>query len=624
MRYRAAKRLTKQGVQGAQVKKFFCAFKSWKLGKMNQNRDLLRHYLWKYRQWIGIGLVSLVVVDVIDVLPPLLLKEVVDIAVERRPVLFLARVACAYFGISLIQGLCRYGWRMFLIRSSIFAGRDLRARYAKHLFGLSASFFDRSRMGDLMSLATNDVEAVRTAIGTGLLVFADALIYLLTVPIAMYWLSPQLTLFVCLPLPFIPWIVMRKERAVHDRFEKVQECFGKISAMTHENLNGIRVIKAFAREDNQIERMRELGEEYVRLNLSLARIQSAMGPTLDFLMSIGMVILLFWGGKTMIFRGEAALSLGVFVAFQRYIQRMVWPMVALGMAVNYYQRSISSSKRLNQIFSMTTDVPESERPVIPEKKAGKIEFRKLSFQFQDSPHLVLSQIELQIEAGERVAFVGAVGAGKTALLSLLPRLYPVQKGMLLIDGIDINEWPLAELRRQVGYVSQDVFLFNDSVIENIAFGLNEWVQEPNLGRSVENASRMASIHEEVLGFSKAYQTNLGERGVSLSGGQKQRLTLARALAKEPSILILDDALSSVDVQTEERVLQNLLSRPGRNTELVAAHRISTVKAADRIVVLNAGRVTQMGSHAELIAQKKSEYWRFFEQQQLKEDLEGYH
>ena len=594
-----------------------------RLSRFLEESSFIRFYLWKYRRWAGIGLFALIVVDAIEILPPIFLKEVVDITVERRPIYLLFWIAAAYLTTSLVQGVCRYAWRMYLIRASIFAGRDLREKYAHHLFGLSVSFFDRCRMGNLMSLATNDVEAVRIAIGTGLLVFADALFYLLTIPVAMYMLSPKLTLLACLPLPIIPLVVLRNERAIHERFEKVQQCFGKISAITQENLNGIRVVKGFAREESQVQRIREAGEEYIELNLSLARVQSAIGPFLDLIMSFGMIILLFWGGRNMIQNGEQAITLGTFVAFQRYIQKMIWPMAAVGMAVNYYQRSVSSSGRLKGVFSISTDVPEPSAPIAVPSAQGRLEFKKLNFSFPGSDQLVLKDVDLIVDSGERVAFIGTIGAGKSAILSLIPRIYPIQKGMLSIDGIDVNDWPLEELRRRVGYVSQDVFLFSESILENVAFGLHEWMDQSSPQVLVQEAARLASVHEEITGFASAYKTQLGERGVNLSGGQKQRLTIARALAKSPSILVLDDALSSVDVQTEEKILQGLRSRPSRNTELIAAHRISTIKDADRIVVLREGRVVQMGTHRQLVSNRSGDYWKFYEQQQLKEELENY-
>jgi ATP-binding cassette subfamily B protein len=595
------------------------------LSRFLEESSFVRHYLWKYKGWVAVGLTSLLIVDLLEVLPPILLKHVVDVTLERGPTHLLAKMALVYFGISLIQGGCRYAWRMYLIRSSILAGRDLREKYAQHLFGLSVSFFNRRRMGDLMSLAIQDVEAVRVAIGSGLLVFADALFYLLTVPVAMYLLSPRLTLLVCLPMPIIPFIVLRNEKKIHSRFEKVQECFGKISAITQENLNGIRVVKAFAKEDTQIQRIREAGNEYAELNLSLSRIQSSLGPSMDFVMSLGLVILLWIGGDSMIGGNQAGpvITLGTFVAFQRYIQKMVWPMSALGMAINYYQRSVSSSKRLKEVFSVSPEVSNAARPILPKQSRGHIEFKNLSFRFPGNAAPILKNVSFVVEPGERVAFVGGIGSGKSAILSLIPRLYQVDQNMIWIDGVDINDWPIEELRRQVGYVSQDIFLFRDTILENVAFGLHGWndMTEPLL--SVESAAHVASVHHEVVNLPSGYKTRLGERGANFSGGQRQRLTIARAVAKQPSILVLDDALSAVDVQTEEKILSSLLKRPGKNTEVIAAHRISTVKDADRIFVIQSGQIVQSGSHSQLIACRSGEYHKFYEQQQLKEDLDQY-
>lgn len=592
-----------------------------------EGSSFIRHYLWKYKLWVGIGLFALVVVDILDILPAFLLKRVVDVVVERQPLRMLGFLALGYFGVAVLQGICRYAWRMFLIRASVFAGRDLRSEYTHHLYGLSVSFFDRQRLGDLMSLATNDIEAVRMAIGAGLLVFADALFFLLTVPIAMYLLSPKLTFWVCLPLPLVPWIVLKNEKEVHQRFLKVQECFGKIAALVQESLNGIRVIKSFAKEDTQLERIREIGKQYSDLNLSLARIQTTLGPKLDLCMSFGMFILLFIGGADLISSAPGAITLGTFVAFQRYIQKMIWPMTALGMAANYFQRAHSSSNRLKEILKIQTDVPAPIHPQRPPLgrtgQSGRVEFKALSFSFPGSRQKVLDQIDLVIEPGARIAIVGNIGAGKSTLLSLLPRLYPVASGMLRIDGVDVNDWEVSELRQRVGYVGQEVFLFSESVLENVAFGLPDWMASSGSMSQIEEAAQVASIHEEIGQFTHAYRTHLGERGVNLSGGQKQRLTLARAVAKQPSILILDDALSSVDIQTEGRILKALRERPSKNTELIAAHRISTIQDADLILVLQNGQITQKGTHSQLLRQQSGLYWKFYEQQKMKEDLEAY-
>ncbi len=597
-----------------------------------QQSGFLRHYLWKYRKLVLIGLAALALVDGLEILPPLLIKRAVDSAVAGAAFAELVRIAAVYLGISLIQGFCRYAWRMYLIRASMLSGRDMRNRLVGHLFGLSAHFFDRRRIGDLMSHATSDIDAVRMALGPGLLTLADALLYLFTVPVAMFLLSPRLTVLAFIPLVFVPWFVMRNEREVHSRFEKVQDSFSRISAAAQENLGGIRVVKAFAREDAQVERFRCLGEDHIALSLSLARVQSAFGPTLDFTMSLGLVALLYVGGQGVI---ETTVTLGTFVAFQRYIEKMVWPMTALGLAITHYQRAVASTGRIRGILDEATNVPESPQPRLPAgwkssapdapwKTEGRVEFRSLSFRFPGASVDSLRSLSLMVEPGERVAFVGAIGAGKTALLGLLPRLYPVGRGMLFVDGIDVNEWPLEELRSQVGYVGQEVFLFSDTVVENVGYGIRGLDLRPEQPPArIEEAAQLAAVHEEVLGFSEGWRTRLGERGVNLSGGQKQRLTIARAIAKQPSILVLDDALSSVDVQTEEKILKGLRARSGRNTELIAAHRISTIRDANRIVLIENGSFRQIGTHEQLLRDRSGPYRLFHEQQRLKEDLEQY-
>ncbi len=610
--------------------------RSQTLKRLYEESFLLREYLWKYRKLVGAGLATLFVLDILEILPPFFMKQAVDVATGNEPLSVLRWAAAGYIGTAIVQGICRYGWRVFLIRSGILAGRDLRNRFANHLLGLSASFFDRKRIGEMMSLATSDVEAVRGAVGSGVLVFADAVFYFLTVPVAMYFLSPRLTLIALLPLPIVPWIILRNEREMHHRFEKVQEAFGKISSLAQEGLSGIRVVKAFAKEEIQNQRFEEAGQAYVRLNIELAWVRSRFSPTLDFSMSIGLVLLLFVGGRALILEGleggaAGALTLGTFVAFQRYIQKMVWPMAALGVAITFFQRSSTSSMRFKEIFDEKSDVPDAIAPRLPAgvadlgslaprgfRTAGRVELCHLNFAYPRSERLILNDISLTIEPGERVAFVGRVGSGKSALLSLVPRLYPVGKGMIKVDGVDINEWPLAELRRQVGYVSQDVFLFSDTVRENLALGQEEPEQS-----ALQQAVELSAVHDEILALRESFATVLGERGVNLSGGQKQRLTIARALAKHPPILVLDDALSSVDTQTEEKILSSLRSRPGRNTELIAAHRISTIQDADRIVVLDGGRIVQMGRHRDLLMDVQGAYFGFYEQQRVREELERY-
>lgn len=595
-----------------------------------QESTFIREYLWKYRKLVFWGLLSLFVVDALEIVPPLILKEAVDTIAAGQGASQLWKLAGIYVAISIVQALGRFGWRFFLIRTSMISGRDLRERYANHLFRLSPSFYDRKKIGDLMSLATSDVEAIRMAMGGGLIIFADAVVYLLTVPVAMFFLSPQLTLLAFIPLIAVPFIVVKNERLINERFTKVQESFSRLSALAQENLMGIRVIKGFARENAQIDRFLKTGQEYVRLNLQLSRVQSAFGPTLDFIMSLGLVLLLYVGGGQVI---DGALSLGTFIAFQRYIQKMIWPMTAVGLSVTFYQRAVAGSNRLKDVLKEKSDIPENPTPVLPEKKTqtargtwrtpGAIEFRNLNFSYPGSNKLALKNISLRIDPGSRIAIVGLIGSGKSSLLNLIPRLYPVSRGSVFVDGVDVNDWPLKDLRDQIGYVSQDTFLFNDTVFENVSLGLFQYLTGQSLQTSVFNAAEKAAIHNDILRMDRSYDTQLGERGANVSGGQRQRLTIARALATEPPILILDDALSAVDMHTEELILSGLRQRENRNTEIIAAHRISTVKDSDTIFVMNEGEIIQSGSHSELLKQRNSLYWKFYEQQRLQAEVESY-
>jgi ATP-binding cassette subfamily B protein len=448
----------------------------------------------------------------------------------------------------------------------------------------------------------------------------------MTVPAAMIWLSPKLALLSFVMLPLIPIFVLHSDRQIDRRFKKVQENFSRLSAIVQEGLGGVRVIKAFAREDAQLGRIRGAGLEHSMSVLSLARVQSAFGPGLDFLMSLGLVVLLWKGAPWVV---EGSISLGTFVAFQRYIQKMVWPMTAIGFAISHYQKALASSARLNEVLDQSSDVRNesagTHRVLAPfPKERGRIEFRDLTFSYPGRTRPVLRNISLTIEKGMRVSFVGSIGSGKSALLNLLPRLYPCARGMLFVDERDVRDWKLEELRAQIGFVSQEVFLFSEGVLENIAFGLHdrtvaEWRAQ------VERSTQVAAVHDEILQFESGYSTRLGERGLNLSGGQKQRLTLARAIARQPSILVLDDALSAVDVRTEARILSDLKRRPGRNTEIIAAHRISTVRDSDWIVVLDQGRIAEQGTHDALLAHGRGAgiYRRFYDQQRLREELESY-
>jgi ATP-binding cassette subfamily B multidrug efflux pump len=583
---------------------------------------LLREMISKYRGLIAAGLLSLIVVDGLEVLPPLLIKRGIDLAEsEVSPDLLrqeLLQLFLIYMGITILQSLGRYAWRVFLIRASMLSGKDLRERFVQHLFGLSPRFFDRHRIGELMSLATSDVEAVRMAIGPGLLTLADALFFILTLPVAMFFLSPELTLLAFIPLPLIPLYVVYNERKIHQRFKDVQERLAALSSHAQEALGGVRLIKSFGQEAAQTHRFEGLSQEFVEASLRLSRVQATFTPALDFLMSLGIVILLYYGGQRVL--GQT-LSLGVFVAFHRYIQKLIWPMTALGLAATFYQRAIASSNRLQEVLHETSDVAD-RNPIssLPVNRRSALEVRNLSFRYPGSENWVIQDLSFQVEPGERVAILGPVGSGKTSLLQLLPRLRPAPEGSIFVDGLELWQWPLMELRKRIGFVSQDLFLFSESVHQNVAFGF----LEPHLESEawIQESASLASIHEEILSLPQGYQTRLGERGMNLSGGQRQRVTLARAIARKPSLLILDDPLAAVDARTEVQILKGLDSIRGQSTVLLAAHRISTVRSADRILVLQGGKLAQWGTHSELL-RKAGLYRKFYDQQSAQEELESY-
>jgi ATP-binding cassette subfamily B multidrug efflux pump len=599
--------------------------------RLLENTSFLRFYFKKYIHWMWIGLSALFLVNILDLFLPLIIKSAIDQVLLKKSNHLLI-LAFAYLFISLVQGLCRYAWRMYLIRSSIFSGRDLRAQYTDQLFHLSSSFFDQHRTGDLMSLATNDVESVRIALGTGVLVLVDALFYVLTLPVVMWMLSPQLTLWTCFPLLLIPFVALRNEKEIHRRFTQAQDSLGRVSSFVQESFGGIRLTKAFADEEVQIGRMKILCDELRELNLRVSKIQCTTGPLMDFLMSLGLVILIFGAGRMLILEPAAGITLGTFVAFQRYIQKLVWPMSALGVSMNYFHKAFASTHRLKGILSKPRYLDElgthfSSR-IVHQRLGGGIELRGLSFAYpQDPKKFILKDLNLSICPGEKVAIFGGVGSGKSTLLSLIPGLYLPNRGMLLIDDIDIHDWSLEMLRESIGYVTQETFLFSESILENLAFGLTQWIHQEEqtvaLKNQIEQAAQRVMMYEEIERLPLSFSTPLTERGGNLSGGQRQRLSIARALAKQPSILILDDALSSVDLATEQEILKSLRVENKERTELSASQRISSLRNADKIVVLHQGELVQMGSHQELIRTRSGRYWNLFEKQQIQEELEAY-
>jgi len=569
----------------------------------------LRSYLRRYRRPYAIGFLLSIVAALLLMVNPVLVRLAIDGVARGAPPRQLAAYA---LGLVLIQGavlVLRYYWRMSIFGASRRIEYEMRNEYFAHLQRMHLGFFHRTRTGDLMARAVNDLSTVQRFLGPGLMhgfstvvTFAIAVGFMLTVDLRL-----TLVMLFILPLVSLTFIILAPR--IHARFELVQDQFSAISARAQENFSGIRVVKAFAQEPYEIEAFAELNREYIRRNLGVIKTSGALWPLIDLFLGLAAMVLLWQGGGAVI---AGRITIGQFVQFTAYLGLLAWPMVALGWVVNLMQRGLASMKRLDEIFAQRpaiTDHPDA-RPM-PSMR-GEIEFQNLTFAYDGTP--VLREINLRIPAGHTVAVVGPTGSGKSTLVSLIPRLFDVTEGRLLIDGVDVRHIRLDDLRRQIGFVPQDTFLFSDTLRENIAYGLEA------AGDGVERAGEVAALVRDVEDFPRGYDTVVGERGVTLSGGQKQRAAIARAVARDPRILILDDALSSVDTHTEEEILTRLRQVMATRTAILISHRISTVRHADLIIVLEGGRIVEQGRHDELLV-RGGLYADLYQRQLLEEELE---
>ncbi len=577
---------------------------------MNELRKFIPYFR-PYRRALIVGILCIFASVVIGLFVPFLVGRAVDDLSSGVTWGKLTRYALTILAVSAVSGLFLFWQRSILINMSRDVEYDLRRDFYAHLQKLPLSFFQAHRTGDLMARATNDLAAVRQLAGPMIMyTLQTVFVVILALPL-MLRVSLRLTLLLFVTMPLVSLTVKFFGQQVHIRFEKIQDFFAQISARAQENFTGVRVVRAYAQEDAEIAVFEQLNREYAERNLNLVRLDAVMRPLMQFLIGLGFVLILWYGG-TLAVRGQ--ISVGQFTEFNLYLTRLIWPLIALGYVVNLYQRGTASLKRMNAIFAIEPEIADA--PAVREQSPikGRIEFRRLTFGFADGQPPVLRDINLVIEAGQTVAFVGRTGTGKSTLMNLLPRLVDAPPGTVLLDDVPVRDYPLAQLRAAIGYVPQETFLFSETLAENIAFGV-----EQSSRAEIEWAAEIAGLSDDIHGFPAGFETMVGERGITLSGGQKQRTAIARAVLRQPRILILDDSLSAVDTYTEEKILAQLRGVMRERTSLIVSHRVSTVREADLICVLDKGCIVEQGSHDELLAHG-GEYAALYERQLLEEEL----
>lgn len=565
-----------------------------------------------------VGTVALVFVDLFDTFTPKLtqwaidhLAAVLDGRVPANPLVNL--FPASWFGegatiggmwvygalgaaLVAVTGLFRYVMSMSYARAGITLIHDLRGRFFAHLQRLDTSYHDHTKIGDQMSLATNDTEACRMFFGIGMLLLLDTAIYFVMVPAYMLSISPKLMFASMVTLPLIPLIVAKLTTTVEKRFERVQAQFATLSGRAQESYSGAKVVKSFAREDAEVAAFAKLARDYVGKSLHFARIFTAEAPLLSMLVGFSSLVVVTYGGALVI---REEITIGEFIAFFQYLFRLSWPMIGLGWTIMLFQRARVSMGRIEEVMEIEPGIHDPEHPITPSSDDGNVEIRNLTFAFGRDVAPAVVDLDITIPAGRTLGIVGPVGSGKSTILSLIPRLYDPPPGTVFVDGVDVRHFALGDLRGRIGVVPQETFLFGESVGRNIALGAGNG--ELSKERRRECAA-LAAIDREIEALPNGYDTLLGERGVNLSGGQKQRMAIARALARDPTILLLDDCLSSVDTQTESTILGNLRKVTRHRTTIIVSHRVSTVMEADEIVVMASGRIIERGTHDGLIGQ----------------------
>jgi ATP-binding cassette subfamily B protein len=594
---------------------------------MFKNLSPLFPYLRKYRVTFWIGALCVLCNNGVWILFPLVIRRAIDdlnLGVTRHKLFTYSALLLAVAG---TKAIFQFLTRWILIGVSREIEFDLRNDLFSHLERLSYSFYQRTRTGDIMARATNDLNAVRMLAGPGIMYTANTVVFTAGALVFMLSISPRLTIFAFAPLPLFSIVVQYFGTRIQERFERIQAMFSDISARAQENFSGARLIRAYAQEQAAIDNFERDNREYIGRSLKLVRLMGMLWPTLEALLGVAVVIVLWVGGREVLLH---RISVGSFVAFNTYMVQLTWPIIALGWVINLFQRGIASMGRIQNLLLEKPEVTDAAVPAVgaPTEIRGEIEFRNLSFHYGQTliaaergmgnvhgDEAVLKNINLRVPEGTSLAIVGPTGSGKSTLVSLIPRIYDAPEGSVLVDGLPIREIPLEVLRRHIGFVPQETFLFSDTIRENIAFGA-----EDASAADVRRAAEAANIAEEIASFPDGYNTLVGERGLTLSGGQKQRTAIARALIRSPRILVLDDALASVDTHTEDRILNHLREIMRGRTTIFISHRVSTVRNADRTAVLHDGQIVEYGTHEELI-ERNGYYTELYNKQLLEEELE---
>ena len=576
--------------------------------------DAVIPYLKKSYGRIAGGLVMLILVDIVQLITPWVMQQAIDRIQERtidsRGLLLLAFVI---IGLAIAVMVLRYFWRVLIIGNSFMIEKNLRQDFYDHLMQLSQNFFNKRKVGDLMAYATNDLNSVRMMFGMGLIAAMDIVLMTIASFSFMGSIDLRLTALAVIPMPILTITISIFGKKMHKSFYRVQTSFATLTGTIQESISGIRIVKAFVQEKSELEKVDKVSWDFVKENINMAKIVGFFHPFQGFIISLSMIITLYFGGRATI-RGD--ITIGQFIAFFQYLGMLVWPMVAIGWIVDMYQRGTASLKRLNEIFETESEIDDKEADFSIKALQGNIEIRDLTFRYAKNLPLIFDHISTSVEQGKTLAVVGPTGCGKTTLIELIVRIYEPPRGSILIDGHLVHRIPLQVLRRDIVLVPQDIFLFSDTIANNIRLGNPDASIE-----AVYEAAKKAEIYDEIMEFEDKFETVIGERGVTLSGGQKQRVAIARALLTNPEVLILDDALSAVDTKTERFILENLVEDRRGKTNIIIAHRISSIQHADNIIVLSDAQIIEHGTHQELIA-KGGLYSDLYEKQRIRARLEG--